>query len=100
MCLTGRMMDAAEAERAGLVARIVEADKLLDDAIATAQAIAGLSMPVVMMVKECVNAAQDMSLTEGLRFEKRVFHSTFALADQKEGMQAFVDKRKADFKNA
>jgi enoyl-CoA hydratase len=99
MCLTGRMMDAAEAERAGLVARIVEADKLLDDAIATAQAIAGMSLPVVMMVKECVNAAQDMSLTDGLRFEKRVFHSTFALADQKEGMQAFVDKRKAEFKN-
>jgi enoyl-CoA hydratase len=99
LILTGRMMDAAEAERAGLVARIVEADKLLDDAIATAQAIASMSLPVVMMVKECVNAAQNMPLNEGLRFEKRVFHSTFALADQKEGMQAFVDKRKAEFKN-
>ena len=100
MCLTGRMMDAEEAERAGLVARVVEAGKLLDDAIATAQTIAAMSMPVAMMVKECVNAAQDMALSEGLRFEKRVFHSTFALEDQKEGMQAFVGKRKAEFKNA
>ncbi|MDH7796902.1 MULTISPECIES: enoyl-CoA hydratase [unclassified Beijerinckia] len=100
MCLTGRMMDAAEAERAGLVARVVPADKLLDDAIATAQTIASMSMPVAMMVKECVNVAQDMSLSDGLRFEKRTFHATFSLADQKEGMTAFVEKRKPNFKNA
>jgi len=100
MCLTGRMMDAAEAERSGLVARIIPADKLLDEAIATAQTIASMSMPVAMMVKECVNAAQEMALSDGLRFEKRVFHSTFSLADQKEGMTAFVEKRKPNFKNA
>lgn len=100
LCLTGRMMDAAEAERSGLVARVVAADKLLDDAIATAQTIAAMSMPVTMLVKEAVNATQDMSLTDGLRFEKRVFHSVFGLADQKEGMAAFVEKRKPNFKNA
>ncbi|HEV2573259.1 enoyl-CoA hydratase [Methylocella sp. CPCC 101449] len=100
MCLTGRMMDAAEAERSGLVARIIPADKLLDEAIATAQTIASMSMPVAMMVKECVNIAQEVPLADGLRFEKRVFHSTFSLADQKEGMTAFVEKRKPNFKNA
>ncbi|HWS13592.1 MAG TPA: enoyl-CoA hydratase [Rhodocyclaceae bacterium] len=99
LCLTARMMDAQEAERAGLVARIVPADKLLDDAIATAEKIAGYSLPVVMMIKESINRAYEGSLAEGLLFERRAFHSTFALADQKEGMAAFVDKRKPAFRN-
>jgi enoyl-CoA hydratase len=99
LCLTARMMDAQEAERAGLVARVVPADKLLDDAIATAEKIAGYSLPVVMMIKESINRAYEGSLTEGLLFERRAFHSTFALADQKEGMAAFVEKRKPAFRN-
>ena len=97
MCLTGRMMDAAEAERAGLVARIVPAAHLLDDALATAATIAAMSLPVAMMVKEAVNRAQEVSLSEGVLFERRVFHAAFALADQKEGMAAFVEKRPAAF---
>ncbi|MBI3522951.1 MAG: enoyl-CoA hydratase [Betaproteobacteria bacterium] len=99
MCLTARMMDAAEAERAGLVARIVAADKLIEEALASAEKIAGYSLPVVMMIKESVNRAYESSLQEGLLFERRTFHSTFGLIDQKEGMTAFIDKRKADFKN-
>ncbi|MBM3609391.1 MAG: enoyl-CoA hydratase [Alphaproteobacteria bacterium] len=99
MCLTGRMMDAQEAERAGLVARIIAADKLLDEALTAASAIAEMSQPSVMMIKESVNRAFETSLAEGLRFERRVFHSAFATQDQKEGMAAFVEKRKPAFKN-
>ncbi|MCK6407980.1 enoyl-CoA hydratase [Thauera sp.] len=97
MCLTARMMDALEAERAGLVSRVVPADKLLDEALGAAETIAGFSLPVVMMIKESVNRAFESSLNEGLLFERRVFHSAFALNDQKEGMAAFVGKRKANF---
>lgn len=99
MCLTGRMMDAEEAERSGLASRIVASDELVDDAVSTAQAIAGLSMPVVMMAKEAVNRAYETTLSEGVRFERRLFHATFATADQKEGMAAFAEKRKPQFKN-
>jgi enoyl-CoA hydratase len=99
MCLTGRMMDAEEAERCGLVSRIVPAADLVDEAVRTAGKIAGFSLPAAMMVKEAVNRAYETTLAEGLRFERRVFHSMFALADQKEGMAAFVEKRKPDFKN-
>ncbi len=99
MCLTGRMMDAVEAEKAGLVARIIPADKLLEETLKAAQTIAGFSLPVAMMIKESVNRAYESSLNEGLLFERRVFHSAFALEDQKEGMAAFVEKRKAVFKN-
>ncbi len=98
-CLTGRMIDAAEAERSGLVSRVVPSDKLLDEAMATAEKIASFSTPVVMMIKESVNRAYESSLAEGLLFERREFHATFALADQKEGMRAFVEKRKPDFKH-
>jgi len=100
MCLTGRMMDAEEAERSGLVSRIVPAADLLEDALKTARGIAGMSIPVAMMVKESVNRAYETTLAEGVRFERRVFHAVFATADQKEGMSAFVDKRKPDFKDA
>jgi len=99
MCLTGRMMDVAEAERAGLVSRVVPVDDLKDEAIKTAAKIADLSLPVVMMTKEAVNRAFETTLGEGLRFERRLFHSTFATEDQKEGMAAFVEKRQPDFKN-
>ncbi len=99
MCLTGRMMDAEEAERAGLVTRVVDNDALLEDAIATANVIAGYSRVAAYMAKESVNRAFETTLLEGLRFEKRLFHATFATADQKEGMQAFVDKREARFQN-
>ena len=99
MVLTGRMMDAVEAERAGLVSRIVAADRLLDDAMETATVIAGMSLPASMMAKESVNRAYESSLTEGVLFERRVFHSCFAMEDQKEGMAAFVEKRKAVFKH-
>lgn len=99
MCLTGRMMDAEEAERAGLVARIVPADSLLDEAMQLAEKIASFSGPVSMKVKESVNKAYEMTLTEGLMFERREFHSTFALEDRAEGMKAFSEKRKADFKH-
>jgi len=99
MCLTARMIDATEAERAGLVARVVPADKLLDEALGAAATIAGYSLPVVMMIKESVNRAFEGSLNEGLLFERRVFHAAFALDDQKEGMAAFVTKRKPDFKH-
>lgn len=99
LCLSGRTMDAAEAERAGLVARIVPADKLVDEALATAEKIASYSLPVVMMIKESVNRAYESALQEGLLFERRNFHSTFAMQDQKEGMTAFIEKRKPEFKN-
>jgi len=99
LILTGRNMDAAEALRAGLVARIVPAEQLLDDALATAATIASMSLPIAMLAKEAVNAAFETELTAGLRFERRVFHSTFATQDQKEGMRAFVEKRAARFTN-
>ena len=99
MCLTGRMMDAAEAERSNLVARVVPAASLLEEAMKTAEAIAGMSLPVAMMTKETINRAYETTLAEGIRFERRVFHSQFALADQKEGMAAFVEKRKPAFKH-
>ncbi|HSP26683.1 MAG TPA: enoyl-CoA hydratase [Saliniramus sp.] len=99
MCLTGRMMDAQEAERAGLVSRVVPAADLLEDAMKTAATIASMSLPVAMMVKESVNRSYETTMAEGIRFERRVFHAVFATADQKEGMQAFVDKRKPDFQN-
>jgi enoyl-CoA hydratase len=99
LCLTARMMDAVEAERAGLVSRIVSADNLLEETMAVAKTISEMSLPIIMMVKESVNAAYETSLTEGIHFERRLFHSTFATEDQKEGMAAFVEKRKANFKN-
>jgi enoyl-CoA hydratase len=94
-----RMMDAAEGERVGLVSRVVPLDKLLEDALATAAKIAELSMPIVMMAKESVNRAFETTLAEGVRFERRLFHSAFATEDQKEGMAAFVEKRKPAFKH-
>ena len=99
MCLTGRMMDAAEAERSGLVSRIVPAENLVAEALKTAAVIATMSLPAVMMAKESVNRAYETTLAEGIRFERRLFHSMFAIEDQKEGMQAFVEKRPAKFKN-
>ncbi|WGW10809.1 enoyl-CoA hydratase [Saxibacter everestensis] len=99
LCLTGRMMDAEEAERAGLVSRIVPADDLLDDAKKTATLIASMSIPATMMVKESVNRAFETSLAEGILFERRVFHAAFATNDQKEGMAAFSEKREANFSN-
>ena len=97
MCLTGRMMDAAEAESCGLAARVVPADLLLDEALKAAKKIAAQSSPVAQMVKEAVNRAQETSLAEGLHFERRLFHAMFATADQKEGMAAFAEKRKPAF---
>jgi enoyl-CoA hydratase len=99
MCLTGRLMDAGEAERAGLVSRVISADKLLEEALKTAAAIAALSRPSVMIAKECVNRAYETTMSEGVRFERRVFHSLFATEDQKEGMGAFIEKRAPAFKN-
>jgi enoyl-CoA hydratase len=99
LCLTARMMDAAEAERAGLVSRVVPADKLLDEALIAADTIASYSMPVIMMIKESINAAYETTLAEGVRFERRLFHSTFATEDQKEGMAAFVEKRAPNFQH-
>ena len=99
MCLTGRMIDAAEAERAGLVSRVVAADKLEEEALAVAAKIAGFSLPVVLKIKESINRAYESSLAEGLLFERREFHATFGLEDQKEGMRAFVDKRKPSFRH-
>ncbi len=99
LCLTGRMMDAQEAERAGLVARTVPGEKLLDVAMETADKIASYSLPIAMMTKEAVNRAYETTLSEGIQFERRMFHSAFATEDQSEGMAAFVDKRKPNFKN-
>jgi enoyl-CoA hydratase len=99
LCLTGRMMDVQEAERSGLVARIFPVDKLLEETLGAAQVIAAYSLPAVMMVKEAVNRAYESSLTEGLLFERRTFHASFALDDQKEGMAAFAEKRKPQYKH-
>ena len=99
MILTGRMMGADEAERAGLVARVVPAASLREEAMKTAETIAGMSLPIAMMAKEAVNRAYETALSEGLRFERRLFHPMFATADQKEGMAAFVEKRPAAFKH-
>lgn len=99
MCLTGRMMTAEEAERSGLVSRVVPLDKLLDEAKAAAQTIAELSRPAVMVAKEAVNRAYETTLAEGVRFERRVFHSLFATEDQKEGMRAFAEKAAPQFKH-
>jgi enoyl-CoA hydratase len=99
LALTARMMGAEEAERAGLVSRVVPADKLMEEALDAATVIASMSLPSVMMAKECVNRAFESSLNEGLLFERRVFHSLFATEDQKEGMAAFTEKRKPDFKH-
>ena len=99
MCLTGRMMDAEEAERAGLVSRVVAADDLLDEALKAAASVAAMSLPIAMMTKESVNRAYETTLTEGVRFERRLFHSMFATDDQTEGMAAFVEKRQPQFRN-
>jgi len=99
LCLTARMMDAAEAERAGLVSRVVAADAVIDEAVTAAETIASYSLPVVMMIKESINAAYETTLNEGVRFERRLFHATFATDDQKEGMAAFVEKRAPVFKH-
>src|SRR5256885_16894647 len=99
LVLTGRMMDAAEAERSGLVSRVVAADKLIDEALACAAQIAEYSLPSVMMAKQAVNRAYESPLAEGMLFERRLFHSLFATGDQKEGMAAFVEKRKPKFKH-
>lgn len=99
MCLTGRMMDAAEAERAGLVSRVVPAERCLDEALEAAAVIAAYSLPSIMMVKESINRAFEVGLSDGVVFERHVFHSLFATEDQKEGMAAFVEKRKPNFTN-
>src|SRR6516165_952217 len=99
MCLTGRMMDAVEAERANLVSRVVPAASLIEEAMKTAETIASMSLPIAMMTKETINRAYETSLAEGIRFERRVFHSQFAVADQKEGMAAFIEKRKPKFEH-
>jgi enoyl-CoA hydratase len=99
LCLTARTMDAQEAERAGLVSRVVPLDKLMEEALAVAAKIAGYSLPVVMMIKESINRAYESTLSEGVLFERRLFHSQFALEDQKEGMAAFLEKRKPTFKH-
>jgi enoyl-CoA hydratase len=99
MCLTARMFDAQEAERAGLVSRIVPVDKLMEEALGVASKIASYSLPVVMMLKESINRAYESTLSEGILFERRLFHSQFGLEDQKEGMAAFLEKRKPSFRN-
>ncbi len=100
LVLTARMMDAAEAERAGLVSRVVPNDKLLEEAMAAANAIAGYSLPAVMMAKEAINRAYEAPLAEGMLYERRLFHSLFATDDQKEGMAAFVEKRAPNFRHS
>ncbi|EMO5468741.1 TPA: enoyl-CoA hydratase [Pseudomonas aeruginosa] len=97
MCLTGRQMDAAEAERAGLVARVLPVERLLEETLKAAEAIAAKSLASTLMIKEAINRVFETSLSEGVRFERRIFHSIFATADQKEGMNAFVEKRPANF---
>jgi enoyl-CoA hydratase len=99
MILTARMMDAAEAERGGLVSRVVSAEKLLDEACAAAATICGFGLPSVMMAKQCVNRAFESGLADGVSYERGVFHALFATEDQKEGMAAFVAKRKPSFKH-
>jgi enoyl-CoA hydratase len=99
LCLTGRMMDAAEAERSGLVSRVVPLAELIPEALKVAERIAEMSRPIAMMVKESVNRAYETTLSEGVRFERRLFHATFATEDQKEGMAAFVAKRKPSFRH-
>ena len=99
MVLTARMMDANEAERAGLVSRVVPLDKLMDEALGAALIICGFSLPSVMAAKESVNRSFEGSLSDGVMFERRIFHALFATADQKEGMDAFVNKRKPEFKH-
>lgn len=99
LCLTGRQLHAEEAERAGLVARVLPAAELLERTLEAARGIAGKSLPAAMMIKECVNRAEEIGLAEGVRFERRLFHSLFASHDQKEGMQAFVDKRAPNFRH-
>jgi enoyl-CoA hydratase len=99
LCLTGRMMDAAEAERCGLVSRVVAADKLIEEALKAADTVASMSLTAAMMTKESINRSFETTLGEGIRFERRVFHAMFATDDQKEGMAAFVEKRPAKFKN-
>ncbi|MGB7205440.1 MAG: enoyl-CoA hydratase [Anderseniella sp.] len=100
MCLTGRMMDAEEAERSGLVSRIIPAAELVEEAIKVAGIIAAKSRPIAMMTKEAVNRSYETTLAEGVRFERRLFHSMFATNDQKEGMDAFANKRKPEFSNS
>jgi enoyl-CoA hydratase len=99
LVLTGRMMDAAEAERSGLVSRVVPLEKLLEEALAAAEKIAGFSAPITLMAKESVNRAFETTLAEGIKFERRLFHAAFATEDQKEGMSAFAEKRKPSFKH-
>ena len=99
LCLTGRMMDAAEAERSGLVSRVVPAADLLTESVKIAERVAEMSRPIAMMVKEAVNRAYETTLAEGVRFERRVFHATFAIQDRMEGMTAFIDKREPAFRN-
>jgi enoyl-CoA hydratase len=99
LCLTGRMIDASEAERAGLVSRVVPAAELLSEAVKIAERIAGMSQPIAMMIKEAINRAYETTLAEGVRFERRLFHSTFAIEDRQEGMAAFIAKRKPGFQN-
>ncbi len=99
MCLTARMMDAVEAERAGLVSRIVPLEKLLEETLAAANTIAAMSLPIIMMVKDSVNRAYETTLSEGVQYERRLFHSSFGTDDQKEGMKAFMEKRPANFTN-
>ena len=99
MVLTGPMMDAAEAERSGLVSRVVPADQLLDETLKAAETIAGYSLPITMLAKEAVHRADETSLAEGVLFERRLFHATFATEDRREGMAAFTEKRPAAFKH-
>jgi enoyl-CoA hydratase len=99
MCLTARMMDSAEAERAGLVSRIFPAEGLVTETLAIAATIAAMSLPIAMMIKESVNRAYESTLAEGIQYERRLFHSTFATEDQKEGMKAFIEKRLPSFRN-
>lgn len=99
MCLTARMMDAGEAERAGLVSRVVPLERLMEEVLAVASTIASMSLPIVMMIKESINRAYEVSLAEGVHSERRMFHSTFGTEDQKEGMKAFLEKRLPSFKN-